>query len=125
MTGGLLPLALTVTKEEIYKNFLTENKPDCLLHGHSYTAHPMGCSVAKSSIEKLDALNENEWSVFRKSWGDRSIWSMWSPQVVDELSRLDKVDSVMTLGSVLAVELKDDQSRGKMMIDIFLIAIKY
>lgn len=105
-------MALTVTKEDIYKNFLTENKPDCLLHGHSYTAHPMGCSVAKTSIEKLDALNENEWQVFRKSWGHRSVWSMWSPQVIDQLSKLDKVDSVMTLGSVLAVELKDDQSKG-------------
>lgn len=115
MTGGLLPLALTVTKESIYDVFLSENKPDCLLHGHSYTAHPMGCAVAKTSIETLDSMaveNTGSWAPFRDDWKDKSIWSMWSPKLVDTLSHLDNVESVMALGSVLAVELKDDQTAG-------------
>ncbi|KAI8364577.1 pyridoxal phosphate-dependent transferase [Blakeslea trispora] len=112
LTGGLLPLALTVTKESIYDVFLSENKPDCLLHGHSYTAHPMGCAVAKKSIETLDHLNAETWQPFRQDWENHSIWSMWSPDTVDQLSRLDRVESVMTLGSVLAVELKDDENKG-------------
>lgn len=115
MTGGLLPLALTVTKESIYDVFLSENKPDCLLHGHSYTAHPMGCAVAKTSIESLDTMaveKTGAWAPFRDHWKGKSIWSMWNPETVDELSRLDCVESVMTLGSVLAVELKDDQTKG-------------
>lgn len=115
LTGGLLPLALTVTKESIYDVFLSENKPDCLLHGHSYTAHPMGCAVAKTSIEKLDEMaveNTGSWAPFREEWKDKSIWSMWSPDTVNALSKLDNVESVMALGSVLAVELKDDQTAG-------------
>lgn len=116
LTGGLLPLALTVTKESIYDVFLSENKPDCLLHGHSYTAHPMGCAVAKTSIEKLDEMaveNTGAWAPFRNEWKGNSIWSMWSTKAVDQISRLSNVESVMTLGSVLAVELKDDQTAGK------------
>ncbi|KAI9269771.1 pyridoxal phosphate-dependent transferase [Helicostylum pulchrum] len=115
LTGGLLPLALTVTKESIYDVFLSENKPDCLLHGHSYTAHPMGCAVAKTSIEKLDQMNtENtgSWAPFKDEWKGNSIWSMWSMKAIDQISRLSNVESVMTLGSVLAVELKDDQTAG-------------
>lgn len=115
MTGGLIPLALTVTKESIYNVFLSNNKPDCLLHGHSYTAHPIGCSVAKTSIETLDHLAATKWTSFRDNWKEKeSVWSMWSPSVVDRLSRLNHVESVMALGSVLAVELKDDQSKGKL-----------
>lgn len=114
MTGGLLPLALTVTKESIYDVFLSENKPDCLLHGHSYTAHPMGCAVAKTSIESLDEMaveKSGAWAPFRDAWKG-NIWSMWTPKTVDQLSKLSNVESVMTLGSVLAVELKDDQTKG-------------
>lgn len=107
-----MPLALTVTKESIYNIFLSKNKPDCLLHGHSYTAHPMGCAVAKTSIETLDHLSETKWNVFRDNWKKQgSVWSMWSPTVVDQLSRYNNVESVMALGSVLAVELKD-QHKG-------------
>ncbi|KAI7908236.1 pyridoxal phosphate-dependent transferase [Cokeromyces recurvatus] len=118
LTGGLLPLALTVTKESIYDVFLSHNKPDCLLHGHSYTAHPMGCSVAKTSIESLNtmaAAKTGAWAPFCQNWEKsqhHSIWSMWSPQTVDQLSKLNRVESVMTLGSVLAVELKDDERKG-------------
>lgn len=115
MTGGLLPLALTVTKESIYDVFLSENKPDCLLHGHSYTAHPMGCAVAKTSIETLDEMaieKTGAWAPFRDEWKDNTIWSMWSTKTVDQLSKLSNVESVMTLGSVLAVELKDDKTAG-------------
>lgn len=119
MTGGLLPLALTVTKESIYDVFLSENKPDCLLHGHSYTAHPMGCAVAKTSIETLDDMaieKTGSWAPFRDDWKDKSIWSMWSPKFVNTLSDLDNVESVMALGSVLAVELKDDQNAGNVIV---------
>ncbi|KAG1500891.1 hypothetical protein G6F54_003409 [Rhizopus delemar] len=99
LTGGLIPLALTVTKESIYNVFLSKNKPDCLLHGHSYTAHPIGCSVAKTSIETLDHLATTEWTPFRDNWKEKeSIWSMWSPSVVDRLSRLNHVESAMALG---------------------------
>ncbi|KAI7871575.1 pyridoxal phosphate-dependent transferase [Spinellus fusiger] len=114
LTGGLLPLALTVTKESIYDVFLSKNKPDCLLHGHSYTAHPMGCAVAKESIQRLDQMASptGAWSPFRESWNGSAVWSMWSRTVIDRLSHLHQVESVMSLGSVLAVELKDDKNKG-------------
>lgn len=117
MTGGLLPLALTVTKESIFDTFVSDSKPDCLLHGHSYTAHPMGSAVATQSIEILDTMaTDGTWTPYQEPWKQQdggNTWSMWNWNTVQQLSHLPNVDSVMSLGSVLAVNLKDDQTRGK------------
>lgn len=56
LTGGFLPLAVTVTTEEIYQNFLCHTFEKAFTHGHSYTANPLGCAVAMASL----ALFEEE-----------------------------------------------------------------
>ncbi|KAI9246371.1 pyridoxal phosphate-dependent transferase [Sporodiniella umbellata] len=113
LTGGLLPLALTVTGESIYDIFLSESKPECLLHGHSYTAHPMGCSVAKKSIEVLDRLNTTHWNSFRDNWSEtKSIWSMWSPSVVNQLSNFSNVESLLGYGSLTSKSIVEDLRHG-------------
>jgi len=38
------------------------------------------------------------------------VWSLWSPQFVDVLSRLEIVDRVMTLGTVLAFKVADSHA---------------
>ena len=40
-TGGFLPLALTITTDEIYNAFLHEEWKYALAHGHSFTANPL------------------------------------------------------------------------------------
>lgn len=51
LTGGFLPLALTVTTEKVYEAFLGEDYSTAFLHGHSYTANPLGCVAALASLE--------------------------------------------------------------------------
>ena len=51
LTGGVLPLGLTVSTENIYNAFLSEEKSKALLHGHSFTGNPLACAVACASIE--------------------------------------------------------------------------
>ena len=51
LTGGVLPLGLTVATEEIYKAFLDESKMKALLHGHSYTGNPLACASACASLD--------------------------------------------------------------------------
>lgn len=51
LTGGYSPLAVTLCRNEIYSNFLSdysENKH--FFHGHTYTGHPVGCSAAIANI---------------------------------------------------------------------------
>ncbi|KAJ6698745.1 ADENOSYLMETHIONINE-8-AMINO-7-OXONONANOATE AMINOTRANSFERASE [Salix purpurea] len=53
MTGGVIPLAATLATDAVFDSFLGESKLKALLHGHSYTAHAMGCSAAAKSIKWL------------------------------------------------------------------------
>lgn len=45
LTAGLMPMSVTLASEEVFGAFAGDSKAQALLHGHSYTAHPMGCQV--------------------------------------------------------------------------------
>jgi adenosylmethionine-8-amino-7-oxononanoate aminotransferase len=56
LTGGYLPLAATLTTEEIFKAFL--GRPEegrTFYHGHTYTGNPLGAAVALASLELIDS----------------------------------------------------------------------
>lgn len=53
ITGGFLPLALTITTDKIYRAFLSEHWHHAFAHGHSYTANPIACAAAVASFELL------------------------------------------------------------------------
>ncbi len=53
ITGGFLPLALTVTTENIYNAFWDDDWDKAFAHGHSYTANPIACSAAIASFDLL------------------------------------------------------------------------
>lgn len=53
ITGGFLPMAATVVQERIHQAFLGEGLDRAFLHGHSYTANPLGCAAALASLEIL------------------------------------------------------------------------
>jgi adenosylmethionine-8-amino-7-oxononanoate aminotransferase len=51
LTAGYFPLAVTLTSERIFDQFLGEyfqNKQ--LFHGHTFTGHPVGCAAALENI---------------------------------------------------------------------------
>lgn len=52
LTGGYLPLAITISTEEIFSQFsgsVSEGK--ALAYGHSYTGSALGCAAARASLE--------------------------------------------------------------------------
>lgn len=52
LTGGYLPLAITLVTEEIFLRFdgsVADGK--ALAYGHSYTGNALGCAAAKASLE--------------------------------------------------------------------------
>ncbi|MDR0741080.1 MAG: adenosylmethionine--8-amino-7-oxononanoate transaminase [Puniceicoccales bacterium] len=53
ITGGFLPLALTIATDKIYESFLSDDRKKTFLHGHSYTANPIACAAACKSLEIL------------------------------------------------------------------------
>lgn len=51
LTGGVLPLGLTISTEAIYDAFLDDDTAKALLHGHSYTGNPLACAAACASLD--------------------------------------------------------------------------
>lgn len=52
LSGGYLPLALTLTTEEVFSEFDgSVTSGHALAYGHSYTANPLGCAAARASLE--------------------------------------------------------------------------
>jgi len=50
ISGGFLPFAATVTTNRIYDLFLSEDGTKTFMHGHTYTANPLGCAAANASL---------------------------------------------------------------------------
>lgn len=117
LTGGLLPLCTTLASESIFNAFGGSQKTSALLHGHSYTAHAVGCQVAVESLNEMrEQMNKGHWDSATKDWvdgeGDQTsktqVWSNWPHDVVKSLSaNTQQVEGVWALGSVLAIHLKD------------------
>lgn len=53
LTGGMLPMAATLTTSTIYNAFLG-NPDHAFYYGHSYTANPLGCAAALASLAAFD-----------------------------------------------------------------------
>lgn len=51
LTGGMLPLSLTIATEEIYNAFLDDDKSKMFFHGHSFTGNPISCAAAAANLE--------------------------------------------------------------------------
>lgn len=52
LTGGTLPLAATLTTDEIYRAFYNDSAKDkTFYHGHTYTGNPLATAVAVASLQ--------------------------------------------------------------------------
>lgn len=117
LTGGLIPLAVTLASNDIFDSFSSPEKSDALLHGHSYTAHAVGCQVAVTSVnEMMDMEKRGHWAGFKTAWpsasGQENIWSHWSADLLKDLSRAESVESVFAIGSVFSITLRDQAGQG-------------
>lgn len=105
LTGGFMPLGVTVCTEEIYRAYKTSDRAKTFFHGHSYTANPLACAAAVASIEWFD-----EGMV----WKDIASLTGKMREARDEFSRHPSVIDARCRGTILALELKTDQQTGYM-----------
>ena len=62
LTGGFLPLALTVANKSIYNSFLSDEKKHLFFHGHSFTGNPLSCAAAAANIKTIKKKSlKQEW----------------------------------------------------------------
>ena len=58
LTGGFLPMGVTMASERIYQGFISDRPTDTFFHGHSFTANPLGCAAALASLDLLEQTPE-------------------------------------------------------------------
>lgn len=103
ITGGYLPLAATLFREEIYQAFLGRyEEHKTFFHGHTYTGNPLACSVALANlalISKPDFLPTVKASA-------QALETFLRP-----LNLLDCVGEVRQCGLMAGIELVADKNR--------------
>lgn len=106
ITSGYLPLAVTLTTDEIYQAFYADfelNKT--FYHGHTYTANPLACSAALASLSLF-----REERTLEKVKKTKKLFS----DSLEQFRHLRLVGDVRYLGLIGAIELvKDKDTKEK------------
>lgn len=55
LTGGFLPMGLTLVSQAIFEAFYTPDPYRAFYHGHSYTGNPLACAAAVANLELWEA----------------------------------------------------------------------
>ena len=105
ITGGYMPLAVTIATDEIYNVFLGEFKDlKTFFHGHSYTGNPLACAAA---IACLDLFEKEE--VLKSLKKKIEILETWLKEVLN----LKHVGDVRNIGLMAGVELVRNKKTKK------------
>jgi adenosylmethionine-8-amino-7-oxononanoate aminotransferase len=101
ITGGYMPLAVTIATEEIYNAFIGDFKDlKTFFHGHSYTGNPLACAA---SLACLDLFEKD--GVLKHLRGKIEILEAW----LREILTLQYVGDVRNAGLMAGVELVRDK----------------
>jgi adenosylmethionine-8-amino-7-oxononanoate aminotransferase len=94
LTGGFLPMGVTMASERIYQGFISDRPTDTFFHGHSFTANPLGCAAALASLDLLQQQPER----FQQFEGRHR-------PLLEHLSQHPRVHHPRCMGTVAAFEV--------------------
>jgi adenosylmethionine---8-amino-7-oxononanoate aminotransferase len=57
LSGGYLPLSVTLVQEHIYQAFYDDNTAKAFLHSHSYSGNPIACRAALATLDIFEEDN--------------------------------------------------------------------
>jgi len=98
LTGGYLPLALTLTTLEVYNAFYCDyGEYKAFLHSHSYTGNPLACTAALATLELFEASDV---------LGENKKKSAYILEKLEKFKLLPNVKEVRQTGMIAVVELK-------------------
>ena len=99
LTGGFLPLAATICRDEIHQAFHSHDRSRAFFHGHSFSGNPLGCAAAAASLRIFDTE-----PVFERIAVIETIHRERLP----EFRNHPAVKEVRMLGTIAAIELQAD-----------------
>jgi adenosylmethionine---8-amino-7-oxononanoate aminotransferase len=94
LTGGFLPMGVTLASERLYQGFISDQPTATFFHGHSFTANPLGCAAALASLDLLQQ-NPERFQAFQQR----------HTPLLEELAEHARVRQPRCLGTLAAFEL--------------------
>lgn len=101
LTGGALPLAVTIAKEAIFAAHRSQDRSRMFFHSSSFTANPIACAAASANLA---------------IWRDEDVLgriAALSEHIAARLARLvghPALENPRQLGTIAAIDLRSDQS---------------
>lgn len=96
LTGGSLPLAVTMATGEIFESHRSDDRAKMFFHSSSYTANPIACAAAAANLQ---------------IWSEEPVLGRISDlarrQAAHAANLAGKVNNLRQLGTIVAMELED------------------
>ncbi len=97
ITGGFLPLAVTMCNTRIFDAHYSTDRSKTFFHSSSYTANPIACAVAATNLEMWQ-----EGQVIEQVQATTAMQS----QKFAEMSNLDCLTNVRQAGTIVAMDIR-------------------
>ena len=101
LTGGFLPMGITLSKEEIFQSFISDSPEKTFWHGHSFTANPLGCAAANASLDLLERDPEKYLSFDLKHL-----------HLIEKMKDLKLIKKIRICGTMVAFDLAVGKENG-------------
>jgi len=106
LTGGYLPMSITVTSQKIFDVFYDDyNKGKAFMHSHTYSGNPLGCAAALAVQKVLRERNILESS--------RKTATYLHEKLVEAFENHPNVGEIRHIGLINAIELVKDKETKK------------
>ncbi|MHC3994139.1 adenosylmethionine--8-amino-7-oxononanoate transaminase [Thiomicrolovo sp. ZZH C-3] len=116
LTGGYLPLSVTMTTDKIYEAFYCDyNLYKAFLHSHSYTGNALACAAANATLDIFERDNVIE--------ANRKLSALMA-EGLKRFETLPNVKSVRQTGMVVAVELEGYAPEERIGLKVFDFALE-
>lgn len=102
LTGGYMPMAMTLTTQKIYDAFYDDyGKGRAFMHSHTYSGNPLGCSAALAvqQIMREEHILENA----------AKTGKYLTAKLQEKLAEHKNVGEIRSLGLINAIELVKDK----------------
>jgi adenosylmethionine---8-amino-7-oxononanoate aminotransferase len=96
LSGGCLPLAVTVATEAIYQAFYSDDSRKAFFHSHSYTGNPLACATGVASLDLLEQHPN----------GYQQLEALHKQYLEHYLRDCPKVENLRVCGTIAAMEIK-------------------
>ena len=117
LTGGYLPMALTLTTLDVYNAFYCDyGEYKAFLHSHSYTGNPLACTAALATLELFEATDV---------LGENRKKSAYILEKLEKFKRLPNVLEVRQTGMIAAVELKGYRAEERIGLKVYEYGLEH